>query len=129
MTIALSEVEGFTREVLTAGRQWISKILELLILGAGVGLIMGVVPFLLTCSPGGLSQPDATTNFLALFALGIGIIFISGVFLSLPTLLGIRTVDLFTLRFQNGRQWDFGVSQQQAEKVAEILESYRRENQ
>jgi len=42
---------------------------------------------------------------------------------SIPTLLRARTVDLFTLKFRDGRQWDFGVSEQQAENVVRILRS------
>lgn len=110
--VATSQVEGFTRELLTARQQRIVKVLDSLIGGALIGLILGVVWFF-TDAPGFVFLPS------------LGLVLVLMLPFLIPTLLRARTVDLFTLKFRDGRQWDFGVSEQQAENVVRILRSLR----
>jgi hypothetical protein len=122
--IALSEVEGFSRGLLTAGRQWIAQLLDLLIIAAAVGLIIALIVLFMPHGTGELSLVDTLTNVLILFAGGLVVAFVIGLLVSIPSLLGIRTVDLFTLKLGNGRRWEFGVPKQQSENVVRTLESW-----
>jgi len=108
--VAPAQVEGFTREPLTARQQQIAKVLDLLIGGALIGLILGVVWFSVD-APGFVFLPS------------LGLVLVVMLLLSIPTLLRAHPVDLFTLKFRDGRQWDFGVSEQQAEHVVRVLRS------
>jgi hypothetical protein len=125
--VAVSEVEGFTRASLTAQRQLISKVLELLIVGAAVGLIMAVASLFLQGGTAELAPSDALTNLSTFFALGL--VFVGGLLWSLPKLLQFRSLDLFTLKSSAGGQWELGVLEQQTEHVVRILESVGIENQ
>jgi hypothetical protein len=127
--VAVSEVEGFTHASLTAQRQLISKVLELLIVGAAVGLIMAVASLFLQGGTAELAPSDALTNLSTFFALGLGLVFVGGLLWSLPKLLQFRSLDLFTLKSSAGGQWELGVLEQQTENVVRILESVGIENQ
>lgn len=121
--VVLSEVVGYTRDKLASKRQLISKVLELLVVGAVVGLIMALALLFLQGGSGGLALGDALTNLFVVFAVGLGLVFVGGMLWSLPKLLQVRPLDLFTLKLSNGGQWEFGVYEQQAENVAHTLGS------
>ncbi len=70
-----------------------------------------------------MSTLNVLTNLLVAFAAGLGLVLVGGLLISIPSLLRIRTVELFTLHFRNRRPWDFGVTPQQAEAVIDLLES------
>lgn len=123
--IAMSEITGFRQESLTVKRQLLSMGLDTLIGGAGIGLLVSVV-YLIQQSNIGQASLIGFVNLFALFA-GIGITL---EFLwAIPTLLRMRAFELFTLEFKTGRQWEFGVSEQQVENVVETMRSYGIENQ
>ena len=54
----------------------------------------------------------------------LGLMLVLMLSFSIPTLLRARTVHLFSLKFEDGRQWDFGISEPEAESVASILRSW-----
>jgi hypothetical protein len=115
--IALSEVEGFSCEMLTAKQQVISELLDVLRWGVVGALIIGGISVTQLRGADALSLP----GFVAL-ALGIGTaIALLG---SIHNLLEIRTLDLFTLKFKDGTQWQLGVFRQQSESVVQTLESF-----
>lgn len=61
----------------------------------------------------------------ALIAIAIStLVFITLLLDSIPYFLRSHTVSLFTLRFRDAKLVQFGVSEQQAERVAEILDGY-----
>jgi len=122
--VALSEVEGYGREPLTVGRQWLTKLLELLIVGAAVGLIVALVVLFMPRGDGGLSFVDAVINTLALFGGSLAVVFLGGLLVSIPVLLGIRSLDLFSLQLGSDRRWEFGVLPQQSGQVAATLEAW-----
>jgi hypothetical protein len=119
-----SDVIGFTYERLPARRQLTNKIFEFLFAGAVVGLIIAVSSFFLIGGASDLSPLDFITNFFVLFAVGLAPVFVGGLLWSIPTILRIRTLALFTLKFRDGRMWDFGVLERQLENVIHALESF-----
>lgn len=120
----ISDIAGYTRELLTAKQQWVNKMLELLIIGAGVGFVLVVGSLFLSRGNGELALVDLITNLLSIFAIGLGLVFIGGFLVLIPALMRIRTVDLFTLKFKKGGSLDFGVDQKQSEQVVQTLESW-----
>ncbi len=115
--IALSEIRGFSCELLTAKRQLLNKVLDVLRWGTVTGLIMGVLVMIQRRGTGVLSLLE----FLVL-ALGIGIA--AALLVSIPNLLRIRTLDLFTLKLRDGTQWEFGVPSEQSENAIQTLSSF-----
>lgn len=120
----LTDIEGVSHEVLTARQQFTSKILELLITGAVVGVLIAVAISIMVNDRAPLSAVDALTNIVLVLAGTIALVVIGGLLLSLPSLFLMRTVDLYTLKLMGGRQWEFGVKPEQAERVAHILDGY-----
>jgi hypothetical protein len=123
--VPLAEVEGFTNELLTAGRQLRSQVLEWVLVGAVVGLVVAGVGFFLRPQGTALAPLDLVANLSLLFALGGGLALVGGLLWSIPSLLRIRTWDLFTLKFRNGGGWELGVPRQQAEEVVQFLQSHQ----
>lgn len=115
----LSETAGFTQEALTVKQQLLSIALDILITGAAIGLLISIVGF--------LQRPDgaeaSVMGFVNLFALGFGLGLLPGIFWALLTLPRVRAFHLIALKFQDGRQWDFGVPASQAQETVAALES------
>lgn len=122
--IPLTDIEGSTHGILTARQQFTSKLLELLITGAAVGVFIAVAMYIVINNNAALSAVDALTNIVLVLAATIALVVIGGLLLSLPSLLRTHTVDLYTLKFTGGRQWEFGVNEQQSEQVAKTLQSW-----
>jgi hypothetical protein len=120
----LTDIEGYTHELLTARQQFTSKILEWLMVGAAVGVVIAVAILILSSGKAALSPADTVVNVLLIFVGSVVLVLVVGLLDSLLTLLRIRTVDRFTLQFRNGNQWDFGVAPQQSEQVAKTLKSW-----
>lgn len=125
---SLADAEGFAHELFPAKQQLGSKLLELLIVGAAVGLVLALALFFMPRGATEMSTLDVLTNLLVAFAAGLGLVLVGGLLISIPSLLRIRTVELFTLHFRNRRSWDFGVTPQQAKAVIQMLESAGVEN-
>lgn len=120
--MALAEVESFTQELLTARRHRNNKISEWLIGVAIMGIIIAVIA-LATISKDNMTQSNVLSSTLSCF---VALAFMSlwGVLLAMPIPLFSPTVQLFTLKLNNGYQWVFGVKPEQADQVAKTLQSW-----
>ena len=120
----LTDIEGYMRELLTARQQFISKLLEWLMVSAAVGVIITLAIFILQQGKAEMSLADTFINLFVIFVGSVVLVMVIGMLDSISTLLRARTVDLFTLKTRSGSQWDFGVAPQQAEQVAKTLKSW-----
>lgn len=71
---SLADAEGFAHELLPAKQQLGSKLLELVIVGAAVGLVLALALFFMPRGATEMSILDVLTNLLVAFAAGLGLV-------------------------------------------------------